>query len=256
MDCNINEICVIGGARGKISEQKEGEIILKKKLACILMAMIVFVMAAGFVNADGSFIVNSIKSDRYEMMWNDATDAERYFMPTEVKAYACGISTNDFIFFARVVEGEGLDSDEEITDKTLIAVCVLNRIYCKSWPTPNVNATLKRPGQFEVVDRETGECKCARSLDSEWAIVLAYRYFAAETFDVHMVYYNSLGFTGYSNPKYMAKYAYFGGNYFSCIACDCEKCTARMPDWKQEEVEMLTDEDMIYRPEGVGPHYK
>lgn len=217
------------------------------------MVLVVFFSAVGFVNADGSLVLNSIRSDRYEMMWNNATDSERYYMPSEVKAYACGLTTNDFIFFARVVEGEGLDSDEEITDKVLIAVCVLNRINCKSWPTTSVITTLKRPGQFEVVDRETGVCNCARSLDSEWAIVLAYRIVAEGTIDCHMVYYNSIGFTGYS--RYMANYAFFGGNYFSCIPCDCVSCTEKEPDWVEEDVEMLTEDDLIYRPEGVGPNY-
>ena len=229
---------------------------MKHKLLALILIVVTFVSATGFVNADGSIILNSLRSDRYEMMWNNATDAERYFMPTEVKAYACGLSTSDFTFFARVVEGEGLDSDDEITDKVLIAVCVLNRMACKSWPYSKVMLALQRPGQFEVVDQETFECKCAKSLDSEWAIVLAYRFFSEGRFDCHMVYYNSIGFTGYSNPKYMAKYAYFGGNYFSCIFCDCSSCIEKEPDWKQDEVEMLTEDDLVYRPEGVGPHYK
>ena len=113
--------------------------------------------------------------ERYEMMWNDATDAERYFMPTEVKAYACGLSTADFIFFARVVEGEGADDDYNITDKVLVAATVLNRTNCGRWPTRTVIATLQRPGQFEVVDQETHEVHAGRSLDSEWSIVIAYR---------------------------------------------------------------------------------
>ena len=231
----------------------EGTLILKHRILSILLALVIFVTASGFANADGSLIEYSLRSDRFEMMWNNATDSERYFMPTEVKAYACGLSTNDFIFFTRVVEGESSDSDEDITDKTLIAVCVLNRVHCKSWPTRNVIDTLKRPGQFEVVDRETGECHCARSLDSEWAIVLAYRIVADGTIDCHMVYYNSIGFTGYS--RYMANYAFFGGNYFSCIPCECEWCTEREPDWREEDVVMLTEDDLIYRPDGVGPHY-
>ena len=113
-------------------------------------------------------------------------------MSTEIKAYACGLTTNEFIFFARVVEGEGADSDSDITDKVLVAATVLNRINCSSWPTRTVMTTLQRPGQFEVVDQETGVCNCARSLDSEWAIVIAYRMVANNELDCHMVYYNAL----------------------------------------------------------------
>lgn len=229
---------------------------MKKKIVSLLMAILTFIFGVGMVNADGSIIEKSLKSDKYEMMWNNATDAERYFMPTEVKAYACGLSTADYTFFARVVEGEGLDSDDDIMDKVLIAVCVLNRLNCKKWPYSKVILALKRPGQFEVVDQETFECRMAKSLDSEWAIVMAYRLVAEGRFDCRMVYYNSIGFSGYSNPKYMAKYAYYGGNYFSCPPCDCESCMAINPDWEMDKVEMLTEEDIIYRPEGVGPHYK
>ena len=224
-----------------------------KKLVSLCISSVVLFSAVTFSNADSSLISYSLKTDKYEMMWNNATDAERYFMPTEVKAYAVGLSTNDFIFFAKVVEGEGLDSQEEITDKVLIACTVLNRINCKKWPTRTVISTLKRPGQFEVVDRETGVCRCARSLDAEWAIVLAYRIVAEGGVDCHMVYYNSIGFTGYSRS--MINYAYFGGNYFSCIPCDCESCSKLMPDWEEDDVEMLDDSYLIYRPEGVEAHY-
>ena len=52
---------------------------------------------------------------RYELMWNEATDSERYFMDTEVKAHMVGLSVNDFTFFAKVIEGEGQDSEDDIT---------------------------------------------------------------------------------------------------------------------------------------------
>ena len=213
------------------------------------MVITVLFLAVGSVTAD--MISYTSRTDRFELMWNNAEDSERYFMSTEIKAYACGLTTNEFIFFARVVEGEGADSDSDITDKVLVAATVLNRINCSSWHTRTVMTTLQRPGQFEVVDPDTGVCNCARSLDSEWAIVIAYRMVAANELDCHMVYYNALGFTGYS--RQFTDYAYFGGNYFSVIPCDCEHCTETEPDWVEEDVEMLTDP--IYRPDGVGPHY-
>ena len=192
--------------------------------------------------------------ERYEMMWNDATDAERYFMPTEVKAYACGLSTADFIFFARVVEGEGADDDYNITDKVLVAATVLNRTNFGRWPTSTVIATLQRPGQFEVVDQETHEVHAGRSLDSEWSIVIAYRMVEDLEIDCHMVYYNAYGFTGYSRAY--TNYAFFGGNYFSVIPCTCDYCTNRMPGWVEDDVEMLPDSFEVLRPDGVGPNYR
>ena len=167
-------------------------------------------------------------------------------MATEVKAYACGLSTADFIFFTRVVNGEGLDAGDDITDMVFVACSVLNRVNCSSWPTRTVITTLRRPGQYEVVDRETGECHCGRSKQAEWAIVVAYRMVANGEVDCHMVYYNSIGFTGYSRA--MTNYAFFGGNYFSCIPCDCASCTEREPDWCEEDVEMLPEDYCIMIP--------
>ena len=232
--------------------RKGGLYILRlKMLSLSLVSSLVFFTFGTPVAAAIDRETKEEREARYKMMWEYATDAERYYMPTEVKAYACGLSTNDFIFFARVVEGEGADSDENITDKVLVACSVLNRVNCKSWPTKTVISTLKRPGQFTVVDRETGECNLARSKDSEWAIVIAYRMVEAGEVDCHMVYYNSIGFTGYSRA--FTNYAYCGGNYFSVIPCDCEYCTAKMPDWKEEDVEMVDFE--ILRPEGIEPNY-
>ncbi len=224
-------------------------VILRHKLLSLLVILSVVFLSVGNVTAD--MISYTARTDKFELMWNNAEDSERYYMSTDIKAYACGLTTSEFIFFARVVEGEGADSDADITDKVLVAATVLNRINCSSWPPTTVMGTLQRPGQFEVVDQETGECHCARSLDSEWAIVIAYRMVANNELDCHMVYYNAIGFTGYSRT--MTDYAYFGGNYFSCIPCDCAHCTETEPDWHEEDVEMLTD--LIYRPDGVGPNY-
>ena len=218
---------------------------LKELLSVVTaFAVVMIISSPAFANA---------RFERYEMMWNNATDSERYYMPTEVKAYACGLTTADFVFFARVVEGEGADSDVNITDKVFVAATVLNRMNCSRWPTRTVISTLQRPGQFEVVDRETHQTHCGRSLDSEWAVVIAYRMVENNEIDCHMVYYNAYGFTGYS--RQFTNYAYFGGNYFSVLPCTCESCTSRMPGWEEDEVEMLPEDYEILRPDGIGPNY-
>ena len=218
---------------------------LRKLLSVVTaFAVVMIISSPAFANA---------RFERYEMMWNNATDSERYYMPTEVKAYACGLTTADFVFFARVVEGEGADSDANITDKVFVAATVLNRMNCSRWPTRTVISTLQRPGQFEVVDRETHQTHCGRSLDSEWAVVIAYRMVENNEIDCHMVYYNAYGFTGYS--RQFTNYAYFGGNYFSVLPCTCESCTSRMPGWEEDEVEMLPEDYEILRPDGIGPNY-
>lgn len=217
-----------------------------RKLLSVVTAFAVVMIISSPALANARF-------ERYEMMWNNATDSERYYMPTEVKAYACGLTTADFVFFARVVEGEGADCDANITDKVFVAATVLNRMNCSRWPTRTVISTLQRPGQFEVVDRETHQTHCGRSLDSEWAVVIAYRMVENNEIDCHMVYYNAYGFTGYS--RQFTNYAFFGGNYFSVLPCTCESCTSRMPGWEEDEVEMLPEDYEILRPDGIGPNY-
>lgn len=214
----------------------------------VLSIFLSFVMliASPSIATSAQFISYSKTEMKYEMMWTNATDYERYNMSTAVKAYACGLSYYDFVFFAKVVEGEGYNNYDDITDKVLVACTVLNRVSCESWPTTRVISTLKRPGQFEVVNSETGECNHRRSLDSEWAIVEAYRLVGNGSISCHMVYYNAIGFTGYSRS--FIDYAYFGGNYFSLEECQCDSCIEKEPDIDYDNVEMLDDEFRIFRP--------
>lgn len=231
--------------------EREDTIILRLKLisialiACMLPSFgVKDAVNASTYSLEDSYITDAYRQPRnatsYELMWNNASDEERYYMSSEVKAHACGISVEEFKFFARVVEGEGAFCEDDITDKVLIACTVLNRINCSRWPTRTVTSTLQRNGQFLVVDQETKECNIARTLDSEWAIVLAYRIVAAHEIDCHMVYYNSIGFTGYSRSfTNYVDCGYCNGNYFSVIPCDCEHCTSWDEDWVEEEVEMI-----------------
>lgn len=228
--------------------ESEDYIILRLKLISLVLACSVFgslvygdVVRAS-VNESPVTITAAAKKNKtsMELMWNNATDEQRYYMDTAVKAHACGISEKEFKFFARVVEGEGAFCEDDITDKVLIACTVLNRINCKRWPTKTVTTTLQRNGQFLAVDQETKECYCSRTLDAEWAIVLAYRLVAAKEIDCHMVYYNSIGFTGYS--RQFTNYVdcgYCKGNYFSVIDCSCSFCTEWDADWVEDEVEMI-----------------
>ncbi|MCQ2516216.1 MAG: hypothetical protein MJ094_05075 [Saccharofermentans sp.] len=220
--------------------------IFNRFVAVLLAIIVIFTIAEPACAAS--------RYEKFELMWMNATDEERYYMPSEVKAYACGLSTYDFIFFARVIEGEGADDVDNITDKVLVAITVLNRTNCGRWPTSRVLSTLQRPGQFEVVNSETHECHCARSLDSEWSIVMAYRLVEQRAVSCHMVYYNAYGFTGYS--RQFTNYAYFGGNYFSVIDCSCDSCLQRQPeDWDINEVEMMPDDFVVLRPSNVEAHY-
>ena len=191
------------------------------------------------------------KLHHYDLMWQYSTDEQRYYFSSAVKARACGMKVKEYQLLARVIEGEGAFCKDDITDKTMIACVVLNRINCKRWPTSTITKTVLRPNQFMAVNQKKHECYKARSLDSEWAIVEAVRLVAAKKVDCHMVYFNSRGFTGYSRAfiNYV-DCGYCKGNYFSCVKkCKCDFCTNWDPDWRPGKVEMFTEK--IERP--IGP---
>jgi|GEM_PF-1067304 len=241
-----------------LKEQAEsrGTFILKLKIAASIMTAVI---AFGAISANGitaqalsnkSKELSASEKTAYEYQWNNSTDAQRYYFSTDIKAWAVGMSVDEFKFMARVVEGEGAFCEDDITDKVMVACVIFNRTNCERWPTDTVTKTLQRKNQFHVVDEETLECNVARTLDSEWAIVEAYRLVTSKTIDCHMVYFNSLGFTGYSRS--LINYVdcgYCKGNYFSCVKeCECDFCTAWDPEWDPDEVEMFTE--TIERPIG------
>jgi hypothetical protein len=239
-------------------------IILKQKITAIILAVVVVftclsmdgVTALAF---DHDYDLISYKPKKtseetlqmYDLMWQYSTDEQRYYFSSEVKARACGMKVDEFELFARVIEGEGAFCKNDITDKTMIACVVLNRINCKRWPTKTVTRTVLRPNQFHAVNQKRRQCYKARSLDSEWAIIEAVRLVSAKKIDCHMVYFNSKGFTGYSRAfiNYV-DCGYCKGNYFSCVKkCKCDYCTQWDPDWRADKVEMFTGK--IERP--IGP---
>lgn len=226
-----------------------GEFNLIKKVTVFFLILSILFSISSVSLAD---VIDDIANSRisYEeqlgedRMWQYASDAERYYMDSDVKARAVGLSTKEFKFFARVIEGEGAFSETDITDKVLIACVVINRTNCSRWPTWTITKTLRRQNQFLAVNQDTHECYFSRTLDSEWAIIVAYRLINSYSIDCHLVYYNSIGFGGYSScyADY-AECSYCGGNYFSCLDCDCSHCTQYCevydPEWSMEAVEMI-----------------
>lgn len=220
---------------------------MHRKLISVLIMFIMVLSMSSTAIADTIEVLNEPTQEElytYDKIWMEATDEERYYMDTEIKARAVGLSTKEFKFFARVVEGEGRFCEDDLTDKVLVACVVINRTNCSKWTTKTITKTLQRPNQFLAVNQDTKECYVSRTLDSEWAIVLAYRLIDSYSIDCHMVYYNSIGFGGYSSS--FADYCdcrYCNGNCFSCINCDCSYCTAYCaiydPEWSLDSVEMI-----------------
>lgn len=223
---------------------------MRKKIVALIIAICTLLTLNSAVLADVALDLFEYKPTEeelanYDRMWQYADDETRYYMPTRVKARAVGLSTKEFKFFARVVEAEGAFCEDDITDKVLVACVVINRTNCNKFPTSTITRTLQRKNQFAVVDPKTHNCTRSRTLDSEWAIVEAYRLINNHYIDCHMVFFNSIGFGGTSSgyTRYVDN-SYCNGNYFMCIDCNCdhckEYCSVYDPEWSISTVEMIS----------------
>ena len=223
---------------------------MRKKIIAILIAFCTLISFNSAVLAD--VVIDLIEGTpteeelmQYDLMWQYADDETRYYMSSKVKARAVGLSNKEFKFFARVVEAEGRFCEDDITDKVLVACVIINRTNCSKFPTRSITSTLQRKNQFAVVNPKTHNCTVSRTLDSEWAIIEAYRLIDNYLIDCHMVFFNSIGFGGTSSgyTRYIDN-SYCNGNYFMCINCDCkhcrEYCEIYDPEWSTRTIEMIS----------------
>ena len=100
---------------------------MHRKLISVLIMFIMVLSMSSTAIADTIEVLNEPTQEElytYDKIWMEATDEERYYMDTEIKARAVGLSTKEFKFFARVVEGEGRFCEDDLTDKVLVA-CVV-----------------------------------------------------------------------------------------------------------------------------------
>ncbi len=192
------------------STKETGCFMKSKFLKLTSMLMVVFLTAGAFgfrTNADDD------KESTYYYQWNNATDEERYELPVEVKAWAVGLSVNEFTLFSKVVESEAYRG-EDLTDRILVACVIINR-YNDGRFGRSITGVLTRPGQFATVslNEETGRYVTIanRTNASDWAIIEAYRIIASDEVPSDMLYFNSINF---DRSRY--DFAFGGGNYFSC----------------------------------------
>lgn len=189
-------------------------IILKSVLSTMIVLSTVLSLQSGVIKVSNE---QQNDSDYYQdvvyiKQWNSVTDEQRYYFDVEVKAAAVGLSVKDYKFFRDVVECESVGGDN-IEDRILVACTIINRVNDGRFGK-SLFEILTRPGQFHCVtqDEETEEYIVAGSgsLESEWAIIEAYRRVADGTVPTDMLYFNSIGF-----DKHKFDYAYVGGNYYS-----------------------------------------
>lgn len=182
-----------------------------------MMKKMMSIMLALCLICSGSWHIQASTQEEWAMdtAWNNATDEQRMEMPAEYKARACGMTLEEFCFMARVVEAES-DRSDNIEGKIAVAVVILNRVDCDSFPD-TIEGVLRQSGQFEVV--VNGSCSISSTDLSEWAIVEAIRGLDAGLYPRDLVYFNCISFSSWNYD-----YALIGGNYFSRSGCSCEYC--------------------------------
>ena len=148
------------------------------------------------------------RTELYLRVWSQTTDEVRQELPIEYQAAACGMTTNEFEFMARVVQAESDGSYDwsDLEDKILIAAVILNRVQSGSFRN-SIEGVLTEPGQFSTVSG--GRCSCSYSASSRWAIVEAQRRLANDEIPNDLLYFNCIGY------NCGTAYGCYGGNYFS-----------------------------------------
>lgn len=139
-----------------------------------------------------------------DRVWFTCTDEQRMELPSEYLANAIGMDENEFEYMARVVEAES-NRDGAIDDKILIAAVIFNR-SASSYFTNGIANVLNESGQFDTT--YNGYCSIPSTKESRWAIVEAYRELYSEEIPTNLLFFNSIGYNGYT------EYCYCNGTYF------------------------------------------
>lgn len=117
------------------------------------------------------------------------------------------MTEEEFILISSVVEAESNRDPENIDGRTMIAVCILNRVRDSRFPN-TVTGVLTAPGQFSTV--RGGHSVTSRTDLSDQAVIEAYNWI--EQGDApEVLYFNCIGYFSGIEP-----YDCIGNNYFSC----------------------------------------
>ena len=115
------------------------------------------------------------------------------------------MTEEEFVLISSVVEAESNRDPENIEGRTMIAVCILNRVRDSRFPN-TVTGVLTAPGQFSTV-RGGHSVTCRTDLSDQAVIEAARRIESGEAPAV--LWFNCIGYS-YGTP-----YGNIGGNYFS-----------------------------------------
>lgn len=131
-----------------------------------------------------------------------------------VKVYApsepweqVGMTEDEFVLISSVVEAESDRDSESIEGRTMIAVCILNRVRDSRFPE-TITGVLTAPGQFSTV--RNGHSVTNRTELSDQAVVAAVNWI--EQGDApEVLFFNCRGY------NYGEAYGLYGGNYFMTL---------------------------------------
>ena len=119
------------------------------------------------------------------------------------------MTEDEFVLISSVVEAESNRDPENIEGRTMIAVCILNRVRDSRFPN-TITEVLCAPGQFSTVNRRTQTAVTSRTEISDQAVIEAYNWI--EQGDApEVLYFNCRSYFSGIEP-----YDLVGGNYFSC----------------------------------------
>lgn len=142
-----------------------------------------------------------------EQTWTSMTEEEQLNSPAEHQALVAGLSTDEFIFFARVIEAES-DRTNNMEGKVAVAVCIWDRTYSSSFPNTITNV-LTQSGQFSTVSG--GYCYTSDTKYSRLAVIKGLEALYRGDYPTNLLYFNCI------NYQYGTPYGCIGGNYFVTV---------------------------------------
>ena len=140
----------------------------------------------------------------WDIIWDNASEEVRKTLPLEIQAHACGMTSTEFEYMARVIEAES-DRTDSMDGKTHIGAVILNRVSSDLFPD-TIQGVLDEANQFSTTSG--GWCSTSYTQTSRWAIVEAQRALADGSIPDNLLFFNSIGYN-YGQP-----YGYIDGNYF------------------------------------------
>ena len=167
-----------------------------KVIISILLTLLISIQSCKFPD-------DVTKRERIDFIWNSIPDEFRMELP-EYQAYEVGLSYDDYIYMAQVVEAES-DRTDSLDGKILIAAVIFNRVTNPNFAS-SVRSVLDEPGQFSTTSN--GSCYISSTKTSRWAIYLAYNQLEGGDIPDNLLFFNSIG---YNNGS---AYGYVDGNYF------------------------------------------